>query len=161
MASRDPSATPDGDRRRSGSATNSPGKDGLDRVELSDLDSSPPQLPVEQDLMQLARLGELRGIQKLFDSGRYNARSTDDQGITALHVRRMWKQMGSMDRILMYTFHSGLLSMAIMRCVTFSSNLEPMSMRKEEMLRLHPSFGPARDAIFRSFNCSSRMVPIP
>lgn len=85
MASRDPSATPEA-RRNSGSATNSPGKDGLEHVELSDLDSSPPQLPIEQDLMQLARLGELRGIQKLFDSGRYNAKSTDEQGITALHV---------------------------------------------------------------------------
>ena len=63
MASRDPSATPD-TRRNSGSATNSPGKDGLERVELSDLEASPPQLPVEQDLMQLARLGELRGIQR-------------------------------------------------------------------------------------------------
>lgn len=60
--------------------------DGLDRVELSDLDASPPQLPIEQDLMQLARLGELRAIQKLFDSGRYTAKSTDEQGITALHV---------------------------------------------------------------------------
>nr|POE87787.1 trichodiene oxygenase [Quercus suber] len=57
------------------------GKDGLDKVELSDLDASPPPLPVEQDLMQLARLGELRSIQKLFDSGRFTARSTDEQGI--------------------------------------------------------------------------------
>jgi hypothetical protein len=93
MASRDPSATPD-TRRNSGSATNSPGKDGLERVELSDLEASPPQLPVEQDLMQLARLGELRGIQKLFDSGRYSAKSTDEQGITALHVRRKWAGLG-------------------------------------------------------------------
>jgi hypothetical protein len=85
MPSREDSATPD-IRRNSGSATSSPGKDGLEHVELSDLDSSPPQLPVEQDLMQLARLGELRGIQKLFDSGRYNAKSTDEQDITALHV---------------------------------------------------------------------------
>lgn len=99
MASRDPSATPD-TRRNSGSATNSPGKDGLERVELSDLDSSPPQLPVEQDLMQLARLGELRGIQKLFDSGRYNARSTDEQGITALHVRWAWTWIWNKDVVL-------------------------------------------------------------
>ncbi|KAF2864385.1 Palmitoyltransferase akr1, ankyrin repeat-containing protein akr1 [Piedraia hortae CBS 480.64] len=41
--------------------------------------------PVEQDLMQLARLGELRGIQRLFDSGKFSARSTDEEGITALH----------------------------------------------------------------------------
>lgn len=101
MASRDPSATPE-NRRDSGSATDSPGKDGLDHVELSDLDSSPPQLPVEQDLMQLARLGELRGIQKLFDSGRYNAKSTDEQGITALHVCLGWlSQMAQVDCRLM------------------------------------------------------------
>jgi len=85
MASRDPSATPD-QRKVSSSQSSSESKDGLDKVELSDLDASPPRLPVEQDLMQLARLGELRSIQRLFDSGTYNAKSTDEQGITALHV---------------------------------------------------------------------------
>ena len=127
MASRDPSATPD-TRRNSGSATNSPGKDGLERVELSDLESSPPQLPVEQDLMQLARLGELRAIQKLFDSGRYNAKSTDDQGITALHVRRKWAGLGYCvkwnDRLI-GKYYSGLLSTVTMLSATFSSSLEP------------------------------------
>jgi len=46
-----------------------------------------PQLPIEEDLMALARLGELRSVQKLFDSGKYTAKSADEQGITALHVR--------------------------------------------------------------------------
>ncbi|KAI6895457.1 hypothetical protein KC334_g11512 [Hortaea werneckii] len=88
MSSRDPSASPlpPNERRRSSNASDVPGKDGLDKVELSDLDASLPRLPVEQDLMQLARLGELRGVQRLFDSGRYTAKSTDEQGITALHV---------------------------------------------------------------------------
>ena len=82
MPSRTPSASPSDNRKSS----SSDGNDGLDKVELSDLDSSPPrQLPVEQDLMQLARLGELRSIQRLFDSGKFTARSTDEQGITALH----------------------------------------------------------------------------
>ncbi|KAI7009425.1 Palmitoyltransferase akr1, ankyrin repeat-containing protein akr1 [Hortaea werneckii] len=87
MSSRDPSASPlpPNERRRSSNASDVPGKDGLDKVELSDLDASLPRLPVEQDLMQLARLGELRGVQRLFDSGRYTAKSTDEQGITALH----------------------------------------------------------------------------
>jgi protein AFG1 len=71
------------------SASDANDKDGLDRVEMSDLESTPPPLPIEQDLMQLARLGELRAIQKLLDSGRYNAKSTDEQGITALHVWRI------------------------------------------------------------------------
>ncbi|KAK4940425.1 palmitoyltransferase akr1 [Elasticomyces elasticus] len=44
-----------------------------------------PSLPVEDDLMQLARLGEIRSIQKLFDSGRYKATYADDEGITPLH----------------------------------------------------------------------------
>ncbi|KAK4499585.1 hypothetical protein PRZ48_010103 [Zasmidium cellare] len=83
MPSRQASISPE--RRDSGSAPTSPSKDGLAKVELSDLDASPPQHPIEQDLMQLARLGELRAIQKLFDSGRYTAKSTDEQGITALH----------------------------------------------------------------------------
>lgn len=98
MPSRDVSPN----RKDSGSAPTSPGKDGLDKVELSDLDSSPPPLPIESDLMQLARLGELRAIQKLFDSGRYNAKSTDDQGITALHV---WEA----HMIEIYTMHKKLI----------------------------------------------------
>lgn len=44
-------------------------------------------LAVEEDLMQLARLGEIGAIQKLFDSGRFDATYTDEQGITPLHVR--------------------------------------------------------------------------
>ena len=54
--------------------------------EMEDVKTSKPPLPIEEDLMGLARLGELRAIQKLFDSGKYNARSADEQGITALHV---------------------------------------------------------------------------
>lgn len=82
MPSRASSASRSDKHKSSASASS----DGLDKVELSDLDSSPPrELPVEQDLMQLARLGELRSIQKLFDTGKFNAKSTDEQGITALH----------------------------------------------------------------------------
>jgi hypothetical protein len=42
---------------------------------------------VEEDIMQLARLGEIGAIQKLFDSGKFDATYTDEQGITPLHVR--------------------------------------------------------------------------
>ncbi|KAK3638386.1 palmitoyltransferase akr1 [Elasticomyces elasticus] len=85
MATREDSATPDFRKASSSASSLADNKDGLDKVELSDLESSPPRLPVEQDLMQLARLGELRSIQRLFDSGTYNAKSIDEQGITALH----------------------------------------------------------------------------
>lgn len=45
-----------------------------------------PSLPIEEDIMQLARLGEIAAIQKLFESGKFNARYADEEGITPLHV---------------------------------------------------------------------------
>jgi hypothetical protein len=56
-----------------------------DQVELKDM-MAKPQLPVEEDVMQLARLGEIGAIQKLFDAGTCDATYTDEQGITPLHV---------------------------------------------------------------------------
>lgn len=55
-------------------------------VEMSNMENGKPPLPVEEDLMQLARLGEIGAIQKLFDGGKFDATYTDEQGITALHV---------------------------------------------------------------------------
>lgn len=80
MASRDPSTTPAEDRNGAS------GKKDRQQIEMNNMASPQPQMPIEEDLMGLARLGELRAIQKLFDSGKYNANSADEQGITALHV---------------------------------------------------------------------------
>lgn len=41
--------------------------------------------PAEEDTLLLARLGELRAIQKLFDSGKCDATFRDEQGVTPLH----------------------------------------------------------------------------
>ncbi|QIX00945.1 hypothetical protein AMS68_006462 [Peltaster fructicola] len=90
-------------RSSSNNNNNNNNDDGLDKVELSDLDSSPPRLAVEDDLMQLARLGELRSIQRLFDTGKYTARSTDDQGITALH----WAAINGHYALCHFLLHSG------------------------------------------------------
>jgi hypothetical protein len=54
--------------------------------ELEDMADNGPGLPVEEDIMQLARLGEIGAIQKLFDSGKFDATYKDEQGITPLHV---------------------------------------------------------------------------
>jgi hypothetical protein len=54
--------------------------------ELEDMADKKPSLPVEEDIMQLARLGEIAAIQKLFDSGKFDATYKDEQGITPLHV---------------------------------------------------------------------------
>jgi palmitoyltransferase ZDHHC13/17 len=59
---------------------------GPDEHELKDMLAKAP-LPVEEDIMQLARLGEIDAMQKLFQSGRYSADYRDEQGITPLHVR--------------------------------------------------------------------------
>lgn len=55
--------------------------------ELEDMGDKKPDVPLEEDIMQLARLGEIAAIQKLFDSGKYDATYKDEQGITPLHVR--------------------------------------------------------------------------
>lgn len=55
--------------------------------ELANMADKKPSLPVEEDIMQLARLGEISAIQKLFDSGKFDATYKDEQGITPLHVR--------------------------------------------------------------------------
>lgn len=38
------------------------------------------------DIMQLARVGDVRGMEKLFEEQEYDATFTDDEGITPLHV---------------------------------------------------------------------------
>lgn len=53
--------------------------------ELQDLDSK-PLLPIKEDIMQLARLGEIGAIQTLFDRGFCDSQYKDEQGITPLHV---------------------------------------------------------------------------
>ncbi|KAL1984855.1 hypothetical protein VTN96DRAFT_8610 [Rasamsonia emersonii] len=60
-----------------------------DGVELKDMrsgsDGAKASLPIEEDIMQLARLGEIGAMQKLFDSKKYNAKYKDEEGITPLH----------------------------------------------------------------------------
>jgi palmitoyltransferase ZDHHC13/17 len=43
-------------------------------------------LPIEEDLMQLARMGEIGAIQRLFEKGKFSATYKDEEGITPLHV---------------------------------------------------------------------------
>ena len=47
---------------------------------------STAKLPLHEDIMQLARLGEVGPIQTLFDEGKYDAKYADEEGITPLHV---------------------------------------------------------------------------
>lgn len=56
-------------------------------VALNNLPPPEQKLPLEEDVMQLARIGEIGPIQKLFDAGRFDANLKDGEGITPLHVR--------------------------------------------------------------------------
>lgn len=44
------------------------------------------KLPLHEDIMQLARLGEIGPIKTLFDEGKYHPKYKDEEDITPLHV---------------------------------------------------------------------------
>jgi len=153
MPSRAPSTSPPTESKESTMANGKTAEDGS-----HELENVKPQLPIEQDLMGLARLGELRSIQKLFDTGKYNAKSADDQGITALHVR---SHTGVLSEIWTKPVHSGLPSTDTTRCATSCYKPVPTLMRKEETRRLRLSCGPRRNATSMSSTFSSSTAQIP
>tara|TARA_R110002060_G_scaffold25247_4_gene34468 strand:+ start:406 stop:726 length:321 start_codon:yes stop_codon:yes gene_type:complete len=57
-----------------------------DHVEMEDMLPSGPEQSPEDDIMQLARLGDIQGIEKLYESGKFDAKYCDAEGITPLHV---------------------------------------------------------------------------
>ena len=59
---------------------------GENNVELDRMAPPEDKLPLHEDIMQLARLGEIGPIQTLFKTGKFNARYKDEEGITPLHV---------------------------------------------------------------------------
>ena len=59
---------------------------GDDNMELKDVGPQEGKLPLHEDVMQLARIGEIASIQKLFDEGNVDAKYRDKEGITPLHV---------------------------------------------------------------------------
>ncbi|KAL2181173.1 uncharacterized protein P884DRAFT_213860 [Thermothelomyces heterothallicus CBS 202.75] len=50
-------------------------------VELGNMPKETPQ----PDIMQMARIGDIAGMEKLFETGDYDATYADDEGITPLH----------------------------------------------------------------------------
>ena len=57
-----------------------------EHVELADMLPAGLELDPENDIMQLARLGDIQAIEKLYDSGKFDASYCDHEGITPLHV---------------------------------------------------------------------------
>ena len=72
-----------------GKATAAPPKvSGDGNVDSEDVGPPEDKLPLHEDVMQLARVGEIGSIQKLFDDGKVDASFRDKDGITPLHVRK-------------------------------------------------------------------------
>lgn len=57
-----------------------------DGVELSEILTSEIETTLNEDIMQLARLGDIQGIEKLFRSHKFDPSYSDEEGITPLHV---------------------------------------------------------------------------
>lgn len=57
-------------------------------VEMKNMQSNAPKgsIPLGEDIMQLARIGEIGAMQNLFATKKLTANHRDEEGITPLHV---------------------------------------------------------------------------
>ncbi len=60
--------------------------DSEDNVEMRKMLSSEPDTQLDEDIMQLARIGNIPAIQKLFETEKFHPTYCDAEGITPLHV---------------------------------------------------------------------------
>lgn len=84
-----------------------------DHVEMEDMLPSGPAQSPDDDIMQLARLGDIQGIERLYESGTFDAQYCDAEGITPLHVLRL-KNFNP--NTVANSFSSGPQSTTSMRC---------------------------------------------
>lgn len=72
---------------KAGAAAPKVSDDGTMELENMDGAADQEKLPLHEDIMQLARLGEIGPVQKLFEEGKFDANYRDQEHITPLHVR--------------------------------------------------------------------------
>lgn len=53
----------------------------------SERDGARGSIPLGEDIMQIARIGEVPAMQRIFEEKKLTARYKDEEGITPLHVR--------------------------------------------------------------------------
>jgi palmitoyltransferase len=56
-------------------------------VELKSMGANGTEASLDEDIMQLARLGNIPAIQALYDAEKFHPTYCDAEGITPLHVR--------------------------------------------------------------------------
>jgi hypothetical protein len=59
---------------------------GVELKGMSASENAKGSIPLGEDVMQIARLGEVSVMQKLFESRKFHAGYSDEEGITPLHV---------------------------------------------------------------------------
>ncbi|OQE42271.1 hypothetical protein PENCOP_c004G00141 [Penicillium coprophilum] len=76
-----------GQTSASTTASNGNGTPTPNDVEMKSLRPDPPKgsIPLGEDVMQLARMGEIGTMQKLFTAKKFTANHRDEEGITPLH----------------------------------------------------------------------------
>ncbi|KAK5101329.1 palmitoyltransferase akr1 [Lithohypha guttulata] len=88
------------------SSSNVPPISKSEEVELSTVQNGSttlPSLPLEEDIMQCARIGALEHIQRMIESGRYKANYQDEQRITPLH----WAAINNQFAVCKYLLEHG------------------------------------------------------
>ncbi|KAI9801133.1 MAG: Palmitoyltransferase zdhhc17 [Piccolia ochrophora] len=93
---------PTSSRANTAGGTTEDGKSN-DDVELKTIPAETRTIPLEEDIMQLARLGEVGAIQKLFDTGKFDVKYKDDEGITPLH----WAAINNQYALCKYLIEAG------------------------------------------------------
>ncbi|KAJ5605922.1 hypothetical protein N7510_008703 [Penicillium lagena] len=80
-------------------------------VEMKNMrpDGSKGSVPVEEDIMQLARMGEIGAMQNLFTAKKFTANHRDEEGITPLHVRfpPLWAAINNQYAMCRFLLDSG------------------------------------------------------
>lgn len=84
-------------------------------MELERRSPSEDKLPLHEDIMQLARLGEIEPVKQLFEDGKFDAQYQDGEGITPLHVRPMTTSCPAYDLCTDVRSFSGQRSITITR----------------------------------------------
>lgn len=128
-------------------------------VELEDMDgAAETKLPLHEDIMQLARLGEIGPVQKLFEEGKFNAKYRDGEGITPLHVRDLGYLI---EGAMLTSDDSGRRLTTIMGYVNTWWSKVLKSTPKAASPSLHQPGGQYRDVTCTSSTYCSRMVRTP
>ena len=125
---------------------------GENTVELDKMVPPEDKLPLHEDIMQLARLGEIGPIQTLLETGKFNARYKDQEGITPLHVSQD-ERPGTTRYELYLQAGSGLQLTTIMRSVNFLSSPARRSTQKAASPLLLLLCGLHSDATSMSSTC--------